>query len=122
MPRTLHIESSISALQNRGGYLRVSVLDNSLDKIFRALSWLSAAASAFVRAVGDSAFGVVRRVSPAFTLYTLHLTPKHTPYTLLPTCPLSPLEPHWNLIGTSLESDWNLTKRAPRDHRGITER
>ena len=48
MPRTLHIESSISALQNRGGYLRVSVLDNPLDRIFRALSWLLAAASAFV--------------------------------------------------------------------------
>ena len=48
MPRTLHIESSISALQNRGGYLRVSVLDNPLDRIFRALSWLLATASAFV--------------------------------------------------------------------------
>ena len=99
MPRTLYIESSISALQNRGGYLRVSVLDNPLDRTFRALSWLLAAASAFVCAVGGSALGVFRRVSPAFTLYTLHLTPKYTPYTLPPTCPLSPLEPHWNLIG-----------------------
>jgi len=74
MPRTLHIESSISALQNRGGYLRVSVLDNPLDRIFRALSWLLAAASAFVRAVGGSALGVVAEypLPLHFTLYTLH--------------------------------------------------
>ena len=48
MPRTPYIESSISTLQNWGGYLRVSVLDNPSDKIFRALSWLLAATSAFV--------------------------------------------------------------------------
>ena len=48
MPRTPYIESSLSALQNWGGYLRVSVLDNPSDKIFRALSWLLAATSAFV--------------------------------------------------------------------------
>ena len=77
MPRTLHIESSISALQNRGGYLRVSVLDNPLDRIYRALSWLLAAASAFVCAAVQPRR--IRRVSPAFTLYTLRFTLKNTP-------------------------------------------
>ena len=48
MTRKPYIESSISALQNRGGYGCHAVIDNSLDKIYRALSWLLAAASAFV--------------------------------------------------------------------------
>ena len=99
MPRTLHIESSISALQNRGGYLRVSVLDNPLDRIFRALSWLLAAASAFVCAVGGSALGVFADLSSRhlfcfcqwsgkyplplhFTLYTLHQNIHPTLYSL----------------------------------------
>ena len=42
----------------QGGYGCHAVIDNSLDKIYRALSWLLAAASAFVCAVGGSALGV----------------------------------------------------------------
>ena len=118
MPRTLHIESSISSLQNRGGYLRVSVLDNPLDRIFRALSWLLAAASVFVRTVGSSALGVFAEypLPLHFTLYTLHQNIHPTLY------PLPAPYLHWNLIGTSLEPHWNLTERPPRDHREITER
>ena len=63
MPRTPYIESSLSTLQNWGGYLRVSILDNPSDKIFRALSWLLAATSAFVCAVGGSALGVFAELS-----------------------------------------------------------
>jgi len=37
-------------------------------------------------------------------------------------CPLSPLEPHWNLIGISLEPDWNIAERLPREDRKTTER
>ena len=118
MPRTLHIESSISALQNRGGYLRVSVLDNPLDRTFRALSQLLAAASAFVCAVGGSALGVFAEypLPLHFTLYTLHQNIHPTLY------PLPAPYLHWNLIGTSLESDWNLTERTPRDHREMIKR
>ena len=65
-----HIESSISTPQNRGGYCCHAVIDNPSYRTYRALSWLFAAASAFV------SFGMP------------------------PICPLSPLEPHWNLIGT----------------------
>ena len=118
MTRKPYIESSISALQNRGGYLRVSILDNPLDKIFRALSWLLAAASAFVCAVGGSALGVVVEypLPLHFTLYTLHQNIHPTLY------PLPAPYLHWNLIGTSLESDWNLTERSPRDHREMIKR
>ena len=35
------------------------------------------------------------------------------------TCHLSPLEPHWNLIGTSLEPHRNLTERSPKEKRNI---
>ena len=44
----LYIKSSISALQNRGGYRCHAVIDNPSDRIYHALSWLFAAASAFV--------------------------------------------------------------------------
>jgi hypothetical protein len=105
MPRTLHIESSISALQTRGGNLRVSVLDNPLDRTFRALSWLLAAASAFAYSTIGSALGVFAELSSRHLFCFCQWSGKYppplhlTPYTLLPTCPLSPLEPHWNLIG-----------------------
>ncbi len=96
MPRTPHIESSISTLQNWGGYLRVSVLDNPSDKIFRALSWLLAATSAFVCAVGGSSLGGGPPSIPY--LYTL----RPTPYTLHPTLyPLSAPYLHRDLIVTS---------------------
>ena len=48
MTRKPYIESSISAPQSRVGYGCHAIIDNSLDKIYRALSWLLAAASAFV--------------------------------------------------------------------------
>ena len=98
MPRIPYIESSLSTLQNWGGYLRVSVLDNPSDKIYRALSWLSAAASAFVCAAIGSALGVFAEYPLPLhsTPYTLH------PYTLHPTLyPLSAPYLHRNLIGTS---------------------
>ena len=92
MTRTPYIESSISTLQNWGGYLRVSVLDNPSDKIFRALSWLLATTSAFVY------------ISPP------------------PICPLSPSEPHRNLIGISSEPHQLTTEETLRetDTLGIT--
>ena len=48
MTRKPYIESSISAPQSRVGYGCYAVIDNSSDKIYRTLSWLLAAASAFV--------------------------------------------------------------------------
>ena len=63
MTRKPYIESSICALQSRGGYGCHAVIDNSSDKIYRALSWLSAAASAFVCTVGGSALGVFAELS-----------------------------------------------------------
>ena len=48
MTRKPYIESLICAPQSRGGYGCHAVIDNSSDKIYRALSWLLAAASAFV--------------------------------------------------------------------------
>ena len=73
MPRKPYIESSISTLQNWGGYLRVSVLDNPSDKIFRALSWLLAAASAFVCTAYRFNSRFCRVFAPLhLTLYTLH--------------------------------------------------
>ena len=88
MTRKPYIESSICAPQSRGGYGCHAVIDNSLDKIYRALSWLSAAASAFVCSAGSPALGVVaelssrhwfsaRRYPPSIPrLYTLHPTLK----------------------------------------------
>ena len=93
MTRMLYIESLISALQNRGGYRCHAVIDNPSDRIYHALSWLFAAASAFV----CTAYRFNSRLCRVFA--PLHLTP----YTLLPTCHLSPSEPHRNLIGTSSE-------------------
>ena len=89
MTRKPYIESSICAPQSRVGYGCHAVIDNSLDKIYRALSWLLAAASACVCAVGGSALGVFAELSSRylfcfcqwsgkyplplhFTLYTLH--------------------------------------------------
>ena len=65
--------------------------------------------------------GLVMKV-PAFTLYTLHPTPR--------LCRLIALYLHRNLIGTSSEPDRNLigtspkgyrrnTEATPKDHRGI---
>ena len=45
----LYIKSLISTLQNRGGYRCHAVIDNSLYRIYHALSWLFAAASAFLQ-------------------------------------------------------------------------
>ena len=106
MTRTPYIKSLISALQNRGGYRCHAVIDNSLYRIYHALSWLFAAASAFVCAVGGSALGVFAEL-PSRHLFCFcqwsgkYPPPLHlTPYTLLPTCPLHPSEAHRNLIGT----------------------
>ena len=74
MTRKPYIKSSISALQNWGGYWRHAVVDNPLNRIYCTLSWLLAAASAFVS------------------------------FDMPPICPLSPSEPHRKLIGTSSES------------------
>ena len=94
----LYIKSSISALQNRGGYRCHAVIDNPSDRIYHALSWLLAAASAFV----CTAYRFNSRPRRVFA--PLHLTP----YTLPPTCHLSPSEADRNLIGTS-----------PKDYREI---
>ena len=84
MTRKPHIESLISALQNRGGYCCHAVLDNPSYRTYRALSWLFAAASAFVCIIK-------LRVSARSLCISCDLPP---------VCPLSPLEPHWNLIGS----------------------
>ena len=101
MTRTPYIETSLSTLQNWGGYLRVSVLDNPSDKIFRALSWLLAATSAFVCAVGGSALGAFAEYPLPLhsTPYTLH----STPYALHPTLYTLHFTPYLPLIsiGTS---------------------
>ena len=49
MTRMLYIESSISALQNRGGYRCHAVIDNPSDRIYHALSRLFVATSDFCR-------------------------------------------------------------------------
>ena len=59
MTRKPYIKSSICATQSRGGYGCHAVIDNPLNRIYRALSWLSAAASAFVCSTIGSALGVV---------------------------------------------------------------
>ena len=63
MTRIPYIESSISALQNWGGYWRHAVVDNPLNRIFRTLSWLFAAASAFVCSAIGPALGVFAELS-----------------------------------------------------------
>ena len=80
MTRKPHIESLISALQNRGGYCCHAVLDNPSYRTYRALSWLFAAASAFVCAINLCA---AQRV-----------------YVYPVIRPLSAPCLHWNLIGT----------------------
>ena len=78
MTRKPYIESSICALQNRGGYGCHAVIDNPLYRIYCTLSWLSAAASAFVCTVGGSALGVFAECplplhsTPYTKIYTLH--------------------------------------------------
>ena len=105
----LCVKSLILALQNRGGYRCHAVIDNPSDRIYHALSWLFAAASAFVCTVYRFNSRLCRVFAP------LHLTP----YTLLPTCHLSPSEPHRNLIGSWSEPHRNLTEGLPRDPKGI---
>ena len=87
MTRMLNIESSISALQNRGGYRCHAVIDNPSDRIYHALSWLFAAASAFVYIIHLACSARSLRIA----------------YGMPPTCHLSPSEAHRNLIGTSSE-------------------
>ena len=111
MTTALTLKSLISAPQNRGGYCCHAVVDNPLDRIYYALSWLFAAASAFV----CTAYRFNSRLCRVFA--PLHLTP----YTLLPTCPLSPSEPHRNLIGTSSELHRNFTEGIPKEYRRISE-
>lgn len=65
MTRKPYIKSSICALQNWGGYGSRAVIDNPLDKIYCALSWLLAAASAFVCPAIGSAPRRARRVTRA---------------------------------------------------------
>lgn len=74
MTRKPYIESSISALQNWGGYWRHAVVDNPLNRIYSTLSWLLAAASAFVYSAIGPALGVVAEypLPLHFTPYALH--------------------------------------------------
>ena len=88
MTRKPYIESSISALQNRGGYRCHAVIDNPSDRIYHAWSWLFAATSAFVYIINHLACS-------ARGLRIANGMP--------PTCHLSPSEAHRNLIGTSSE-------------------
>ena len=73
MTTALTLKSLISAPQNRGGYWCRLIKDNPSDRIYHALSWLLAATS-------------------AFCWLCTHGMP--------PTCHLSPLEPHRDLIVT----------------------
>ena len=125
MTRKPYIESSISALQNRGGYRCHAVIDNPLNRIFRALSWLFAAASVFVCSATGSALGVVAEL-PSRHLFCFcqwsgkYPVPLHlTPYTLLLTCHLPATYLHRKLIGTSSEPDRNLIGTSPKDYREI---
>ena len=70
MTRKPYIKSLICALQNRGGYGCHAVIDNPLDKIYRTLSWLLAATSAFVCSAIGSALGVTAEYP-----LPLHFTP-----------------------------------------------
>ena len=88
MTRMLYIKSSISAFQNRGGYRCHAVIDNPSDRIYHALSWLLAAASAFV-------YIIIHLACSAGGLRIANGMP--------PICHLSPSEAHRNLIGTSSE-------------------
>ena len=78
----LYIKSLILALQNRGGYWCRLVIDNPSDRIYHALSWLFAAASAFV-------YIIIHLACSARGLRIANGMP--------PTCHLSPSEPHRNL-------------------------
>ena len=88
MTRKPYIESSISALQSRGGYGCHAVIDNSSDKIYRALSWLSAATSAFVCAAIGSALGEFAELSSRYLFSFCQWSGKYplplhfTPYAL----------------------------------------
>ena len=95
MTRKPYIESLICALQNRGGYGCHAVIDNPSDKIYRALSWLLAAASAFVYSAIGSALGVVAEL-PSRHLFCfcqwsgkypppLHFTPYALARSVFPT-------------------------------------
>ena len=96
MTRMLYIKSSISALENRGGYRCHAVIDNPSDRIYHALSWLFAAASAFVY--------IIHLACSARGLRIANGMP--------PTCHLSPSEPDRNLIGTSPKGQHRITKRS----------
>ena len=86
MTRKPYIKSSISALENRGGYRCHAVIDNSSDRIYHALSWLFAATSAFV-------YIIIHLACSARGLRIANGMP--------PICHLSPSEPHRDFIGTS---------------------
>jgi hypothetical protein len=61
MTNTDMSKSLISALQNRGGYCRHTVIDNPSDRIYRALSWLFAMTSAFVH-IGISYLRIAKEI------------------------------------------------------------
>ena len=100
----LYIESSISALQNRGGYRCHAIIDNPSDRIYHALSWLLAAVSAFVY--------IIHLACSARGLRIANGMP--------PICHLSPSEAHRNLIGTSSEPHRNLIGTSPKGYRRNT--
>ena len=53
---------------------------------------------------------------------TFHFSPFSFPLSPFPsTRPLSPLEPHWNLIGTSLEPHRRNTEGTPKEERSVIE-
>ena len=88
----LYIKSLILALQNRGGYWCRLVKDNPSDRRYCMLSWLFAAASAFVY--------IIHLACSARGLRIANGMP--------PICHLSPSEAHRN-----------LTEGLPRDPKGI---
>ena len=97
MTNTNMSKSLISALQNRGGYCRHTVIDNPSDRTYRALSWLFAATSAFV----------------CIAQYLWH-----APYMPLTSIGTSS-EPHRDLIGTSPKDYREILKGYIEDILGM---
>ena len=97
MTNTNLSKSLISALQNRGGYCRYTVIDNPSDRTYRALSWLFAMTSAFV----------------CIAQYLWY-----APYMPLTSIGTS-LESDWNLIGTSSKDHREILKGYIEDILGI---
>ena len=96
MTNTNLSKSLISALQNRGGYCRHTVIDNPSDRTYRALSWLFVATSVFVQVI--------------------HLW--YATYLPLTSIGISS-EPDRNLIGTSSKDHREILKGYIEDILGI---